>query len=214
MSSSIGFGMQPRSKLSQYSLRFARNCSFHARVWFDNVGLSPQYSKQYVFVTSICFNRMGLSPLYSKQWVVCHLNVLNNMGLSPQYVLTIWVFTSIFFNKMGLSPQHLGRRKGWLRSAGTQTCDDNDAENKDNDAGEDGVNDDVDDEDMMLRMMWSRCCWWWCWWQRSWRWWGQHPTSGRQGPTRWGRTCKRPSAKWTWQKGFAWTWATRNITRS
>ena len=45
-----------------------------------------------------------------------------------------------------------------MRSAGTQTCDDNDAENKDNDAGEDGINDDVDDEDMMLRMMWSRCC--------------------------------------------------------
>ena len=35
-----------------------------------------------------------------------------------------------------------------MRSAGTQTCDDNDAENKDNDAGEDGVNDDVDDEDL------------------------------------------------------------------
>ena len=99
MSSSIGFGMQPRSKLSQYSLRFARNCSFHARVWFDNVGLSPQYFKQYVFVTPIFFNRMGLSPLYSKQWVVCHLNVLNNMGLSPQYVLTIWGFTSIFLTK-------------------------------------------------------------------------------------------------------------------
>ena len=99
MSSSIGFGMQPRSKLSQESLRFARNWRFHARVRFDNVGLSPQYSKQYVFVTSICFNRMGLSPLYSKQWVVCHLNVLNNMGLSPQYVLTIWGFTSIFLTK-------------------------------------------------------------------------------------------------------------------
>ena len=35
-----------------------------------------------------------------------------------------------------------------MRSAGTQTCDDNDAENKDNDAGEDGVNDDVDDKDL------------------------------------------------------------------
>ena len=41
-----------------------------------------------------------------------------------------------------------------MRSAGTQTCDDHDAENEGNDAGEDGVNDDVDDKDMMLRMMW------------------------------------------------------------
>ena len=139
----------------------------------------------------------GLSPQCFEQYGFVTSICFNNMGLSPQYSLTKWVCHLNIWEEEKDDWDQLVLKPVMIMMPRIKTMM-------------------LVKMVLMMMLMTKTWCWewcgWsrWCWWHRSiWWWWGQHPTSGRQGPTRWGRTCTRPSAKWTWQKGFAWTWATK-----